>query len=91
MKRISIQQQLFDEIILYKDPDCKPEYFIEVMKLHKKFDELTNSTNTMKAMTKGSNDRFKKLQEQIKQSCWDEFKIINGKVQTILMFKDREH
>eukprot|EP00727_Mastigamoeba_balamuthi_P002413 m51a1_g12169 hypothetical protein (643) ;mRNA; r:349-4513 len=38
----------------------------------------------------GSNDKFKKPQEQIKQSCWGEFKIINDKVQTFLTFEDRE-
>eukprot|EP00727_Mastigamoeba_balamuthi_P001721 m51a1_g11546 hypothetical protein (74) ;mRNA; f:1965-2186 len=55
-------------------------------------DDLGHSSNrfnkkkfVMKAATKGihdsgSNDKFKKPQEQIKQSCWGEFKIIDGKV-----------
>eukprot|EP00727_Mastigamoeba_balamuthi_P001677 m51a1_g11506 hypothetical protein (471) ;mRNA; r:7540-10939 len=43
---------------------------------------------TMSIRDSGSNDKSKKSQEQIKQSCWGEFKIVDGKVQTFLMFED---
>eukprot|EP00727_Mastigamoeba_balamuthi_P002300 m51a1_g12067 hypothetical protein (245) ;mRNA; r:3875-4732 len=58
-------------------------------------DRFNKKKFVTKAMTKGicdsrSNDKFKKPQEQIKQSRWGEFKIVDGKVQTFLTFKDRE-
>eukprot|EP00727_Mastigamoeba_balamuthi_P014111 m51a1_g9322 hypothetical protein (1998) ;mRNA; f:142560-155187 len=53
----------------------------------KKF--VTKAT-TMGIRDSGSSDKFKKPQEQIKQSRWGEFKIVEGKVQTFLTFEDRE-
>eukprot|EP00727_Mastigamoeba_balamuthi_P003881 m51a1_g13490 hypothetical protein (331) ;mRNA; f:969-2261 len=123
-------RQLFDKIVTYKDPDHKPEYFIEVTKLRERIpsikidklmdrtsdiaihidetiaegilDDLGHSSNRFdkkkfvtKATTMGirdsrSSNKFKKPQEQIKQSRWGEFKIVEGKVQTFLTFEDRE-
>eukprot|EP00727_Mastigamoeba_balamuthi_P011429 m51a1_g6909 putative serine threonine kinase (1378) ;mRNA; r:108481-116551 len=76
-------------------PEVPPNASPEVADLMRS-DRFDKKKFVTKAMTKGirdsgSNDKFKKLQEQIKQSHWGEFKIVNRKVQTFLTFKDREH
>eukprot|EP00727_Mastigamoeba_balamuthi_P005000 m51a1_g14499 hypothetical protein (378) ;mRNA; f:775950-777643 len=91
---IYASRQLFDKIITYKDPGHKPEYFIEVTKLCKN-DRFNKKKFVTKATTtsihdSGSNNKFKKLQEQIKQSHWGKFKIVDGKVQTFLIFEDHK-